>query len=69
MPNQPDPGESSPPPSASGRRLPGGQPTPHDAFGLLPVSVPETVHAASIDQIKTWAACAVTAETLDQVFR
>jgi hypothetical protein len=37
-------------------------------FGPLPESVPKTVHAASIDQIKAWAARAVTAETLDQVF-
>ena len=37
-------------------------------FGPLPASVPKTVHAASIGQIKTWAARAVTAETLDQVF-
>jgi predicted transposase/invertase (TIGR01784 family) len=37
-------------------------------FGPLPKSVPNTVHAASIDQIKAWAARAVTAETLDQVF-
>ncbi len=38
-------------------------------FGPLPASVPKTVHAASIDQVKTWAARAVTAETLDQAFR
>jgi hypothetical protein len=33
MPDQPDPGDSSPPPypPASGRRLPGGQLSPHDA--------------------------------------
>ena len=37
-------------------------------FGPLPESVPKTVHAASIDQVKAWAARAVTAETLDQVF-
>ena len=37
-------------------------------FGPLPQSVPQTVHAASIDQIKAWAARAVTVETLDQVF-
>jgi predicted transposase YdaD len=37
-------------------------------FGPLPESVPKTVHIASIDQIKAWAARAVTAETLDQVF-
>jgi hypothetical protein len=37
-------------------------------FGPLPDSVPKTVHAASIGQIKAWAARAVTAETLDQVF-
>jgi predicted transposase/invertase (TIGR01784 family) len=38
-------------------------------FGLLPDSVSKTVHAASIDQVKVWTARAVTAETLDQVFR
>jgi hypothetical protein len=38
-------------------------------FGPLPGSVPKTVHAASIDQVKVWAARAVTAETLDHVFR
>ena len=37
-------------------------------FGPLPESVAKTVHAASIDQIKAWAARAVTAETLDRVF-
>jgi hypothetical protein len=37
-------------------------------FGPLPESLPKTVHAASIDQIRAWAARAVTAETLDQVF-
>jgi predicted transposase YdaD len=37
-------------------------------FGPLPESLPKTVHAASIDQIKAWAARAVTAGTLDQVF-
>jgi len=37
-------------------------------FGPLPDSVPKTVHAASVGQIKAWAARAVTAETLDQVF-
>jgi Putative transposase, YhgA-like len=37
-------------------------------FGLLPESVPKKVHAASVGQIKAWAARAVTAETLDQVF-
>jgi hypothetical protein len=37
-------------------------------FGSLPESVPKSVHAASIGQIKAWAARAVTAETLDQVF-
>jgi predicted transposase YdaD len=38
-------------------------------FGLLPDSVSKTVHAASIDQVKVWTARAVTAETLDRVFR
>ena len=33
-------------------------------FGPLPKSVPNTVHTASIDQIKAWAARAVTTETL-----
>ena len=28
----------------------------------------EAVHAASIEQVKAWAARAVTAETLEQVF-
>jgi hypothetical protein len=37
-------------------------------FGPLPESVPKTVHAASVGQIKAWAARAVTAETLDRVF-
>jgi hypothetical protein len=37
-------------------------------FGPLPDSVPQTVHAASTDQVKAWAARAVTAETLDEVF-
>jgi hypothetical protein len=37
-------------------------------FGPLPESLPKTVHTASVDQIKAWAARAVTAETLDQVF-
>jgi len=37
-------------------------------FGPLPDSVPKTVHAALIDQIKAWAARAITAETLDEVF-
>jgi hypothetical protein len=37
-------------------------------FGPLPESVAKTVHAASAGQIKAWAARAVTAETLDQVF-
>ena len=37
-------------------------------FGPLPDSVPQTVHAASTGQIKAWAARAVTADTLDQVF-
>ena len=36
-------------------------------FGPLPDSVQKTVHAASIDQIKAWAARAITAETLNQV--
>jgi hypothetical protein len=37
-------------------------------FGPLPGSVLQTVRAASAGQIKAWAARAVTAETLDQVF-
>ena len=37
-------------------------------FGPLPDSVPQTVRAASTGQIKAWAARAVTADTLDQVF-
>jgi hypothetical protein len=37
-------------------------------FGPLPDSVPKTVHAASTSEIKAWAARAVTADTLDQVF-
>jgi hypothetical protein len=37
-------------------------------FGLLPDSLPKTVRAASIDQLKAWTARAVTAEALDQVF-
>jgi predicted transposase YdaD len=37
-------------------------------FGPLPDGVPQTVHAARIDQIKVWTARAVTADTLDQVF-
>jgi predicted transposase YdaD len=37
-------------------------------FGPLPESVPKTVRAASIDQMRAWTARAVTAETLDQVF-
>jgi hypothetical protein len=37
-------------------------------FGPLPGSVPTTVHAASVDQVKAWTARAVTAETLDEVF-
>jgi hypothetical protein len=38
-------------------------------FGSLPESVPQTVEGASSDQIEAWTARAVTAETLDQVFR
>jgi hypothetical protein len=38
-------------------------------FGPLPESVAKTVRAASIDQMRSWTARAVTAETLDQVFR
>jgi hypothetical protein len=45
MPNQPEPGESSPPPrrlpSPSGRRSPGGQPTPHDSVFRQIFGVPE----------------------------
>jgi hypothetical protein len=37
-------------------------------FGPLPDSVPKTVRAAPIDQMRAWMARAVTAETLDQVF-
>jgi hypothetical protein len=37
-------------------------------FGPLPESVPKTVRAASIEQMRAWTARAVTAETLDQVF-
>ena len=37
-------------------------------FGPPPESVAKTVHTASVHQIKAWAARAVTAETLDQVF-
>jgi predicted transposase/invertase (TIGR01784 family) len=37
-------------------------------FGPLPDSVPKTVHAASIDQMRAWTTRAVTAETLDEVF-
>jgi hypothetical protein len=37
-------------------------------FGSLPESVSQRVHGASSDQIQAWTACAVTAETLDQVF-
>ena len=37
-------------------------------FGPIPDSVAQMVGAASIGQIKAWAARAVTAETLDQVF-
>ena len=37
-------------------------------FGPLPDSVPQKVHGASVTQIKAWAARAVTAETLDQIF-
>jgi hypothetical protein len=37
-------------------------------FGPLPDSVPKTVRAASLDQMRAWTARAVTAETLDQVF-
>jgi Putative transposase, YhgA-like len=43
MPNQPGPGESSPPPHRppSGRRPPGGQPTPHDSVFRQIFGVPE----------------------------
>jgi hypothetical protein len=37
-------------------------------FGPLPDSVPKTVHAASIDQLRAWTTRALTAETLDKVF-
>jgi predicted transposase YdaD len=37
-------------------------------FGPLPDSIPKTVHAASIDQMRAWTTRAVTAETLDEVF-
>jgi hypothetical protein len=37
-------------------------------FGPLPDNVPETVHAASAEQIKAWNARAMTAKTLDEVF-
>jgi predicted transposase/invertase (TIGR01784 family) len=37
-------------------------------FGPLPESVTKTVRAASIDQMRSWTARAVTAETLDEVF-
>jgi hypothetical protein len=37
-------------------------------FGSLPESLSQTVHEASSDQIQAWAARAVTAEALDQVF-
>ena len=37
-------------------------------FGSLPGGVTAMVRAASVGQIKGWAARAVTAETLDQVF-
>lgn len=36
-------------------------------FGPLPEAVSETVHAAPSDQIQTWAARILTADTLDQV--
>ena len=36
-------------------------------FGPLPDSVPKTVRAASIDQMRAWTARALTAETLDEV--
>jgi predicted transposase YdaD len=36
-------------------------------FGPLPEAVSETVHAASSDQIQTWAARVLTADTLNQV--
>ena len=37
-------------------------------FGPLPASVPKTVRAASLDQMRAWTARAVTAETLDELF-
>jgi hypothetical protein len=37
-------------------------------FGPLPESVTKTVRAASIDQMRSWMARALTAETLDEVF-
>jgi predicted transposase YdaD len=36
-------------------------------FGPLPPAASQAVHAASLDQLHTWAARALTADTLDQV--
>jgi hypothetical protein len=38
-------------------------------FGPLPDDVPQKVHAAASSQVEAWTERAVTAETLDQVFR
>lgn len=38
-------------------------------FGPLPQTVHDTVYAASTDQLETWTARILTAETLDQVLR
>ncbi|WP_432839365.1 hypothetical protein [Dactylosporangium sp. CA-092794] len=34
-------------------------------FGPLPQAVPDTVHAASTDQLETWTARVLTADTLE----
>jgi hypothetical protein len=38
-------------------------------FGPLAESVVDSVHKASADQIRTWTARVLTAQTLDQLFR
>jgi hypothetical protein len=38
-------------------------------FGPLPQAVLDTVHAASTDQLQTWTARVLTADSLDQVLR
>jgi hypothetical protein len=69
MADQPDPGDTPPPPSRSksGRKQPGGAPTPHDSVSLGPDA--EEAYVTTAEMLRAEGEACRDLDTLNSWFR